>query len=158
MIGNYFSMGIRGNTTTSLFCIREFLELLAMDCFINTFTTDTGAPEKNIPFLDEIDNKATVTTCWILNCYSYSPCSSEISKISEITIATDTTTSIGHTASRKVRREVGRSNRAIRGYYNMRLPNRNICVKRSLWYCNGCLIRFDRRTYYCKNKSHDCFA
>ena len=36
--------------------IREFSERLAMDCFINPFTTDTGTLANSIPSLDDIDN------------------------------------------------------------------------------------------------------
>ena len=58
--------------------------------------------------------------------------------ISEIMIDTANTTAIGHTSSKEVEKEVGRYNRAARGYFNKRLPNVKICLKRSLWYCNGC--------------------
>ena len=34
---------------------REFLEQLDMDCFSNLFTTYTGMPTKNIPYIDESD-------------------------------------------------------------------------------------------------------
>ena len=69
-----------------------------MDCFNNSFTIDTGTLAKNITSLDDIDNKGTVSTCWSLKYSIYSLRNSYISTISEITIATATTTATGHTA------------------------------------------------------------
>ena len=66
----------------------------------------------------------------------------DISIISEITIANAPTTAIGHTDSKEVESEVGRYNRAARGYRYRRLPNGKICTKRSLWYCHEYSIRF----------------
>ena len=129
-----------------------------MDWSSNKFTTDTQAPENNTPSLDEIDNEGTVSTCWILNYSSSSPCNSEISAILEITINNATTTAIVHTASREVEKAGGRYNRAVRDCCNMRLPNGKICLNRSLWYCNECSIWFERSTYYCKQNGRDCFA
>ena len=77
------------------------------------------------------------------------------STISENTIATVTTADIGNTALKEVRKAGGRYNRVVRGYCNRRLLNGNICLKRSIWYYNGCSIRFERRAYYCKQKNRD---
>ena len=73
-----------------------------MDCFSNSFTTDTGNTEHNITSLDEIDNKVNVNTCFSLNYSSSSLRNSDIRTISEITITTATTTDIGHTALKEV--------------------------------------------------------
>ena len=104
-----------------------------MDFFSNPFTTDTGVPANNIPYLDDIDNKGLVYTFRSLNYSSSSPCNSGIITISDITIATATTTDIGHTALKGVEKEVGRYNRAYGVHCNRRLPyvkrflNRIIC-------------------------------
>ena len=68
-----FRYGVKRNHYDKFIGITEFLELIATDCFNNTFTTDTGTLEKNIPFLYGIDNKGTVSTCWSLNYSSSSP-------------------------------------------------------------------------------------
>ena len=86
------------------------MERIAADCFNNPFTTDTGKPSKNMPYLDGIDNEDTVFTCQILNYSSSSPCNSEISTISDITITTALTTAIYHMASKKIQLEGGRYN------------------------------------------------
>ena len=49
--------------------------------------------------------------------------------ISDITIATATTTTIDRTDLREFEKAVGRYNRAVRGYYNRRLPNGKIFLK-----------------------------
>ena len=51
-----FRCGIKREHYDKFIGIREFSERLAMDCFSNPFTTDTGTLIKNIPSLDEIDN------------------------------------------------------------------------------------------------------
>ena len=118
--------------------IREFLERLAMDSFSNTFTTDTWTLAKIIPYLYRIYNKWNVSTCRSLNYSSSSTLNSEISIISEITIATANTTDIGHTVSKEVEKEVGRHNMADRGYCNRISPNGKRCLNSSLWYWNDC--------------------
>ena len=153
-----FRYGVKRDRHDKFISIREFSEWIAVDWFNNTFTTYTGTPEKNITYLGDIYNEDTVFTCWNLNYYSSSPRNSEISTIPDITIATDWTTVIGHTDSKEVELDGGRYNRAARDYWYRRLPNGNICLKRSLWYCHDCLIRFWRRTYYCKQNGRDCFA
>ena len=95
-------------------------------------------PENNKYSLDDIDNEGNLYTYPSLNYSSSYPRNSEISTISEITIATDTTTAIGHTALKEVEKAGGRYNRAVRGYFNIGLPNGNTCLKRTIWYCNGC--------------------
>ena len=68
-----FFYGVKIDHYDNFIGIRGFLERLAMDCFSNPFTTYTGAPEKNIHSFDEIDNEGNVSTCQVLNYYSYSP-------------------------------------------------------------------------------------
>ena len=92
------------------------MERIAVDCFSNNFTTDTGTTSKNIPPLDEIDNEVTVYIFRRLNYSSSSPCNSDISIISDIMIATAMNIAIGHTASKEVELEGGRYNRYPRGY------------------------------------------
>ena len=153
-----FCYGVKTDRYNKFIGIREFLERIAVGCFNNPFTTDTGTPEKNIPSLDDIDNEGTIPTCWILNYSSSSTRNSEISLISDITIDTAPTTAIGHMAWKEFELEGEIYNRAARGYCHRRLPNGKRCLKRSLWYCNGFLIRFRRRNYYCKHNLRDCFA
>ena len=143
---NTISMGMTINNCRKLFCyrvkryhydkfigIREFSEKIYVDCFNNNFTTDKWNLEKNIPYLDDIDNEGTVYTCRRLNYSSSSPQNSDISTISDIAISTAPTTAIGHTASKEVELEVWRYNKYARGYLHMRLPNRNIFLKGSIW-------------------------
>ena len=111
-----FHYGVKKDHYDKFIGIREFLERIAADFFNDPFTTDTGTPEKNIPSLDYIDNKVTVSTCWSLNYSSSSPRNSEISTISDITIATAPTTDIDHTYLKELQLEGGRYNRASRGY------------------------------------------
>ena len=56
-IWELFFYGVKRDHYDKFIGIREFLERIAIDCFCNTFTTDTGDPEKNIPSLDGIDKK-----------------------------------------------------------------------------------------------------
>ena len=142
-----FCYGVKRYHYDKFISIREFSERLAVDCFSNPFTTGTWTPANNIPSLDYIDNKVTVPTCSRLNYSSSSTHNSDISTILDITIAAAATTSIGHTALKEVEKEGGRYNREASGYFNWRLTNGKRCMKRSIWYCNGCYIWFGRRTY-----------
>ena len=72
--------------------IRLLSELITVDCFSNTSTTDTGTPANNMPCFGDIDNKGTVYIYQRLNYSSSSPCNSEIITISDIIIATSTST------------------------------------------------------------------
>ena len=47
-----FSYGDNREHYEKLIGIRELLKQLALDCFNNPFSTDTGTLEKNIPPLD----------------------------------------------------------------------------------------------------------
>ena len=92
------------------------MEQISDDCFNNPFKTDTGTPAKNIPSLDEIDNKGTVSTCRSLIYFSSSPYNSEISTITDITVSTAPTADIGHTDLNEVQLEGGRYNGAASCY------------------------------------------
>ena len=119
MITNYWVMfcyGIKRYHYVKFIGIRELSKQITVDCFNDTFTKDTGNLTKNVPSLDDIDNKGTVFTFWSLNYSSSSPRNSEISPISEITITTAPTTAIVHTALKEVQLEVWRYNREARGY------------------------------------------
>ena len=153
-----FRYGVKRDHHDKFIGIREFSEQIAVDWFNNNFASDKDKPENNIPYLDAIDNEGTVYTCRSFYYSSSSPCNSEIITISDITIATSPTTTIGHTASKEVELEGGRYNRAARGYCYRRLHNGNIFLKRSLWYCHDCSIWFRRKTYYCKKNGRDLFA
>ena len=96
-----FRYGVKRDHYNSFISIRELLERINVDCFSNTFKTDKWMPEKNIPSLDDIDNEGNVSTFHIIKYSSSYPPNSEISTISDITIATDTTTAIGRTASKE---------------------------------------------------------
>ena len=50
-----FRYGVNRDHYDNFIGIREFLEQLALDCFKNPFSTDTGTPANNIPPLDEVD-------------------------------------------------------------------------------------------------------
>ena len=153
-----FFNGVKRDHYDKFIGIREFLEQIAMDCFSNYVTIDTGTLKKIIPFLDKIDNEVTVSTCRNLKHFSYSLRNSVISPILDIPIATDPTIAIGHADPKEVELEGGRYNREAMGNYHRRLPNGKICLKRILWYQNFCLIQFGRRTYYCKHNFCDCFT
>ena len=93
-----FRYGVKRDRYDKFISIRELSEQIAVVCFNNNFTTEIGTPTKNRTSLDYIDNDGTVYTCKrIINSIS-SPSNSEISTISDITIATAPTTAIGHTA------------------------------------------------------------
>ena len=76
-----FLYGVKRDHYENFIGIREFLEQITVDCFSNTFITDIGNPENNIPSFDSIDNEGTVYTCKRFN---YSSSSTRNSKISTI--------------------------------------------------------------------------
>ena len=69
--------------------IREFSELLALDYFNNTFSTDAGTSSKNIPPLDEVEEGETVSICCALHFSSSISPSTAASTISNITPNSD---------------------------------------------------------------------
>ena len=58
-----FRCGVKRDHYEKLIGIRELSERLAQDCFKNNFSSDRGTPAKNIPYLDEVDDEDTVSTC-----------------------------------------------------------------------------------------------
>ena len=87
-IWELFCCGVKRDHYDKFIGIREFSEIIAVDCFNRNFTTDTWITANNIPSLDDIDNKSSVSTCRSLNYSSSYPRNSEIITISDITIAT----------------------------------------------------------------------
>ena len=57
-----FCYGVKIYHYETLIGIREFLEILYLDCSKSIFPTDTSTPEKNIPLFDEVDDGETVYT------------------------------------------------------------------------------------------------
>ena len=102
-----FHCGVKREQYDNFIGFREFLERITMYFFSNTFTIDTGVMAKNIPCLDHIYNKGNLPTCRGLYYSSSSPRNSGISTILEITVITDVTTTIGHTASKEFERDGG---------------------------------------------------
>ena len=136
-----FRYGVKRYHYDKLVGIREFLERLALDCFKDPFSTDTGTPANNMPPLDEVDEGETVSTCRAIYFSSSISPSAAASTVSDITLNsasstsyTSVTSTIGsqHTTEREEAREGGRYNRIFRGYCSGSLPNRKRCLKRTL--------------------------
>ena len=68
-----YHYGVKRDHYDKLIIIRELLEQLALDCFNNPFSTDTGTLAKNIPPLDEAYEGEIFSTCRALEIYSYIP-------------------------------------------------------------------------------------
>ena len=66
-----FIYGVKIDKNENFIVIRELLEQLALDCFNNPFSADSGTPAKNIPLLDEVDGGETVSTLRAIHFYSY---------------------------------------------------------------------------------------
>ena len=62
-----FYYGVKSNQYNKWIVIREFSERLALDCFNNNFSNDTGTAERNIPTLNEVDEGKTVSNLCALN-------------------------------------------------------------------------------------------
>ena len=56
-----FLYGVQRDHYENIIGIRDFLELIALDCFNNSFSTYTETPAKNIPLLDVVDEVETVS-------------------------------------------------------------------------------------------------
>ena len=80
-----FSSGVKRDHYV-FFGIRELLERLALYCFNNPFSTDTGTLENNIFFLDEVDDGEIVSTLRAINFSSFDYCSTYVRIISDITL------------------------------------------------------------------------
>ena len=135
------------------------MERRALNCFKNPFSNDTGTPENNILPLDEVNNGETFSTFRSLHFSSCISPSAAASTISNITLKSASSISIGsqHTAEREEARERGRYNKLTRVYCSGRLPNGKRCLNRSLWFCKGC-NRFNKKTYYFQQVGHAFFA
>ena len=59
--GKYLFMGLREITMKNIL-VSDNSWKICQYCFNNTFSNDTGTLEKNIPILDEVDDKETVST------------------------------------------------------------------------------------------------
>ena len=90
-----FCCGVKIDHYEKLISIREFSERLAQDFFNNNFSPDRGTPAKNIPPLDEVDDGDTVSTCRELQFYSCISPSAAVSTISDMTLNSVSTISIG---------------------------------------------------------------
>ena len=93
-----FCYGVKRDHYDKIIGVRELSEQIAVYCFGNTVITYKVTLSNIIPYLGDIDNEGIVYTYWGLNYSISSPRNSEISTISDITIATAPTTAIGHTA------------------------------------------------------------
>ena len=92
---NLFRYGVKRDHYEKSIGIREFSEQLAQDCFKNTFSPDIGTPAKNIPPLDEVDDGYTVSTFRALYFSSCISPSTSVSTISDMTLNSASTISIG---------------------------------------------------------------
>ena len=81
-----FHYGVNRYKYKYIIGIRELLERLALDCFNNSFSTDTPPPEKNTPPLDEVDEGETVSTFREIKFSSSIYPSTEVRNISNITL------------------------------------------------------------------------
>ena len=90
-----FCYGVKRDNYNKLIGIREFSERLAQYCFNNKFSPDRGTPAKNIPPLDEVDDGYTVYTCRALHFSIFISPSAALSTISDMTLNSVSTISIG---------------------------------------------------------------
>ena len=141
-----FHCGVKRDYYDKLIGIRELSEQLSQDCFNNTFSPDRGTPANNIPPLDDFDDVDRVSTCRALHFYSCTYPSAAVSTISDMTLNSASTISIGseHISEKEESKQGGRYNRLTRGYCSGKFTNGNICLQRSLWFCNGC-NRFNKK-------------
>ena len=80
-----FCYGVKRHHYEKLIGIKE-LSGPDLDCFNNSFSTDTGTPSKNIPPLDEVNDVEIVYTCRELHFSSSSSRSTEVSTIYDLTL------------------------------------------------------------------------
>ena len=83
---NFLSYGVKRDHYDKFIGIREFLEILALDCFKKPFSNDTRTLENNIPPLDEVNEGQTVSTCLVLHFSSSISPSAAASTIFNITL------------------------------------------------------------------------
>ena len=138
-----FHYGVKRYHYDKLIGIRELLELLALDCSKNPFSTDTETLTNNISLLDEVDYVETFYTCIDLRFSSSASNSTQVSTFSELTLnsasfsaSTLVASTIGYqnTAIKEGAREGGRYNSTARSYCQLSFYNGNICLKRTLWF------------------------
>ena len=84
--------------------------------------------------------------------------SAAVSTILDMTLNSASTISIGsqHIAEKEEAKQGGRYNSLTRGYCSGKLPNGNICLQRSLWFCK-IYHRFNKKVYYCRQVRRNCF-
>ena len=90
-----FRYGVKRDRYEKLIGIREFSERLAQDCFNNPFSPDRGNPENNTTPLDKVNDVDKVPTCHELHFFSYICTSATVSTISDMTLNSASTISIG---------------------------------------------------------------
>ena len=90
-----FRYGVKSDHYDKLIGIREFSEQLAQDCFNNHFSTDIGTPENNISPLDKFNDGDTFSTCRALLFSSCIYPSAAVSTISDMTLNSASSISIG---------------------------------------------------------------
>ena len=119
---------------------------------------DRGTTTKNIPPLDDIDDGDTFSTFRALQFSTYISPSAAVITISDMTLNSASTISIGseHIAKEEEAKQGGRYNRLTIGYCSGKLPNGKICLQRIIWFCKGC-NRFNKKVYYCQKVHHHCF-
>ena len=112
-----FRYGVKRDHYEKLVGIRELLERLAQDCFNSPFSSDRGTPAKNIPPLNEVDDRDTVSTCRALRFYSFISPSAAVSTIPDMTLNSASSISIGsqHIAEKEEANQGGIYNRLNRG-------------------------------------------
>ena len=134
-----FHYGVKRDHYDKLIGIIELSERLPQDCFNNNFSPDRGNPAKNIPPLVEVDDGDAVSTCRALNFYIFISPSTAVGTISDMTLKSVSTISIGseHMSEKKEAKLGGIYNRLTGGYCSGKFLNVNICLQRSLWFCKG---------------------
>ena len=141
-----FRYGVKRDHYDKLIGIRELSERITQYCFNNNFSPNRGNLEKNIPTLDEVNDGDTFSTCRALHFSSCISPSAAVSTISNMTLNSASTISIGseHISKKEESKQGGRYNRLTRYYCSGKLPNVNRCLQRSLWFCMGC-NRFNKK-------------
>ena len=81
-----FCYGFKRDYHEKLIGIRELSEQLALYCFNNTFSTDTGTLAKNIPLLDKVVEGDTFSNFYAIHFSSYISSYTKFRNISDITI------------------------------------------------------------------------
>ena len=154
-----FSHGVKREHYEKVIGIRRLLGRVSRYCFSNPFSSDSGTPAKNIPLLDGLNDEEPVAT----RCHIYftndqyhttqgipPQCFSPASYFSTSTLRSQ------HTVNKAETREGGDFNRTLGSYCSGRLSNRKICLKITLWFCNG-YSNVNNKVHYFKLLGCDCF-